>query len=654
MSVSKVLGIGSAVIFISGCQSWQFRDIEKLPPTASIPQESEPGKVDVWYFDGIAGETIHTLTSADSYPNSPNEISELNQLQQLEDRANSYGTLIRGYIEPPVTGEYTFYVSGDDETALWLSGSQNTEAAQQTATTGRATRIEDYDRYSSQTSPTHYLEAGEHYYFEVRHKEGRYNDHFSVAWEGPGISRQVISGDYLHSYAQQLPTAGREMTSEEAYEMGYRVGFFDAERGLTFVPTYPPLDEDNDGLYDNWEIFYGLSPAEPTDANSDDDNDLLSALDEFWSGTNPTKPDTDGDGIPDGYEFAYGLDPRNLSDASVDLDGDGYSVLEEYQAGTAPNDPRDTPIQAANYTAGFVGQYFSGTDFDELIYTRKDQSIQNHWGSGRPSPDMPSNRFSIRWQGWLVPPHDAGTRRYQLTTRTDDGVRLFVNGKLLIDKWKKQSATAYSAEIKVAANERAAITMEYYELLYDATATLTISDGQNGEQLNTAAVVQSLDLATTSNISSREDGITDIYKLRYGLPLLQPIANQVFNNEGVTVLEAYQSGRHPYTLELVSEPESPTTQPAPTEPDTAIVTLSWSAPGTRVDGSSISLSEISHYIINYGPSPDNLYQEVRAESDHTEYTLEGLTEGRWYFTIRVVDTEGLTSQASDTVEFLVQ
>lgn len=47
MSVSKVLGIGSAVIFISGCQSWQFRDIEKLPPTASIPQESEPGKVDV-------------------------------------------------------------------------------------------------------------------------------------------------------------------------------------------------------------------------------------------------------------------------------------------------------------------------------------------------------------------------------------------------------------------------------------------------------------------------------------------------------------------------------------------------------------------------------------------------------------------------------
>ena len=104
----------------------------------------------------------------------------------------------------------------------------------------------------------------------------------------------------------------------------------------------------------------------------------------------------------------------------------------------------------------------------------------------------------------------------------------------------------------------------------------------------------------------------------------------------------------------MSEPESPTTQPAPTEPDTAIVTLSWSAPGTRVDGSSISLSEISHYIINYGPSPDNLYQEVRAESDHTEYTLEGLTEGRWYFTIRVVDTEGLTSQASDTVEFLVQ
>ncbi|MDL0429697.1 PA14 domain-containing protein [Marinobacter sp. TBZ242] len=654
MSISKVLGLGSAVILITGCQSWQFRDIERLPPTAAIPQESEPGKVDVWYFDGISGETVDSLTSAAAYPDSPSEITELNQLENLQNRANNYGTLIRGYIEAPQTGEYTFYVAGDDETQFWLSESENPDLANQIATTGRATAIGDYTRYSSQTSPSMYLETGRRYYFELRHKEGGWDDHFSVAWEGPGTSRQVVSGDYLHSYAQQTPAAEKELTPEEAYETGYRVGFFDAEQGLAFTPDYPPLDADGDGLYDNWEVVYGLSPVDPADANSDQDNDLLNALDEFWSGTDPTNSDTDGDGLPDGYEFAYGLNPRDPSDATVDLDGDGYSVLEEYQAGTDPTDPADTPVQEPEYTGGFVGQYFSGTGFDEFLYTQKDPTIQFNWGSGSPSPDIPNNNFSIRWQGWFVPPHTDGIQSYQLTTRTDDGVRLFVNGELVIDQWKNQSATSYSNELSVGPDERVAITMEYYEAGWDASAAFSVTDQQTGTELDASTVIESLDLTTSPEISSLGDGITDIYKLRYGLPLLQPTADLVLNNEGVTVLEAYQSGLHPYTLETVSEPDAPITETAPTEPATSTVTLNWTAPGTRVDGSSISLSEISHYEINYGQSTDSLDQEVRVEADDTSYTLEGLAQGTWYFTIRVVDTDGLTSQASDTVEVQVQ
>jgi len=654
MSISKVLGVGSAVVLITGCQSWQFRDIEKLPPTASIPEVSEPGKVDVWYFDGITGETVNSLTTSDAYPDSPSEISQLNQLQRLEDRADNYGTLIRGFIKAPATGEYTFYVSGDDETQFWLSETQDPSTALQVATTNQATRIEDYDRYSSQTSPVQFLEAGTQYYFEIRHKEGRYDDHFSVAWEGPGISRQIVGGSHIHSWAPRSPSSAQELTPKEAFEMGYRVGFFDAEQGLAFTPAYPALDEDGDGLYDNWEVINGLNPADPNDANSDQDRDLLSALDEFWTATDPTNPDTDRDGIPDGYEFAYGLDPRDPADATVDLDGDGSSVLEEYQAGTDPNDPNDSPIQEPQYIAGFVGQYFSGTNFDEFIYTQRDPSIQFNWASGSPSPELPSNRFSVRWQGWFVPPHSEGIRSYQFTTRTDDGARLLLNGDTVIDRWIKQSATSYSADINVPSDERLAITMEYYEGLYDATAALTISDMRTGEQLDASVVIESLDLESSPDISSLNDGIPDIYKLRYGLPLLQPSADLVMNNEGITVQEAYESGLHPYTLEIVSEPDAPTTAPAPTEPATSTVTLKWSAPGTRVDGSSIALSEISHYEINYGQSPDSLNREARAEPDETEYTLQDLTQGSWYFTIRVVDTDGLTSQPSDTVSFQIQ
>jgi hypothetical protein len=109
MAAKKILGLGVVVVFLGGCQSWQYRDIEKLPPTAAIPEVSEPGKVDAWYFDGISGNNVQSLIDAEKFPDSPDEITELNQLRRAANRANNYGTLIRGYLEPPATGEYTFY-----------------------------------------------------------------------------------------------------------------------------------------------------------------------------------------------------------------------------------------------------------------------------------------------------------------------------------------------------------------------------------------------------------------------------------------------------------------------------------------------------------------------------------------------------------------
>src|SRR5690554_5238809 len=239
MAAINVLGVCTVVVLLSGCRSWQFRDMEDLPPSAAIPETSEPGKVDAWYVDGISGHY-------------------------------NYGTLIRGFIEPPQTGEYTFYISGDDQTQLWLSDSQNPDGAVQIAST-MSTPLDNFTRYASQTSGVQYLEAGKKYYFEFRHKEGGWDDHFTVAWSGPGISQQVISGSALHSYARKSPDSAPEMTSEDAYNLGYRIGYFDAEQGLSFNSQHPPLDADGDGLYDNWEIVYGLDPSNPADANSDTD-----------------------------------------------------------------------------------------------------------------------------------------------------------------------------------------------------------------------------------------------------------------------------------------------------------------------------------------------------------------------------------------------
>lgn len=93
-------------------------------------------------------------------------------------------------------------------------------------------------------------------------------------------------------------------------------------------------DSDNDGIFDVYEIQFGLSVGS-NDANLDPDGDGLSNLEEFNLGTSPTAADSDGDGLPDGWESANGLNPLT-ADANLDSDGDGFSNLSEYLADRNP------------------------------------------------------------------------------------------------------------------------------------------------------------------------------------------------------------------------------------------------------------------------------------------------------------------------------
>jgi hypothetical protein len=91
------------------------------------------------------------------------------------------------------------------------------------------------------------------------------------------------------------------------------------------------------------------------------------------------------------------------------------------------------------------------------VLVRDDPQIDFNWGWGSPALQIPSDNFSVRWTRTLgLTP---GT--YRFTTATDDGVRLWVNGHLLIDRWWDQPLSAYSGMIYVPGD--ASIKMEYYE-----------------------------------------------------------------------------------------------------------------------------------------------------------------------------------------------
>jgi hypothetical protein len=114
------------------------------------------------------------------------------------------------------------------------------------------------------------------------------------------------------------------------------------------------------------------------------------------------------------------------------------------------------------------GEYFTNRYLTGLpTVVRDDPAVYFNWFYGSPAPVIGSDEFSVRWTRTIT--LDPGVYRFQ--TGIDDGVRLWVNGHLLIDQWKDQASADYSATIYLAGD--VSIKMEYYENRGMAVAQLT-------------------------------------------------------------------------------------------------------------------------------------------------------------------------------------
>uniref|UniRef100_UPI00378343F0 GEVED domain-containing protein n=1 Tax=Prosthecobacter sp. TaxID=1965333 RepID=UPI00378343F0 len=159
------------------------------------------------YWTGIAGSSVSNLTSSASYPNSPTGSDYRTSFTAPTDWADNMGQRMRGWVYPPVSGEYTFWVSGDDETQLFLSTDATAANAALIARVPTWTSSLAWTTFPEQKSVKITLEAGKPYYIEALMKEGSGGDNLAAAWELPGTSTGpvVIAGQYLAPWSATPP-----------------------------------------------------------------------------------------------------------------------------------------------------------------------------------------------------------------------------------------------------------------------------------------------------------------------------------------------------------------------------------------------------------------------------------------------------------------
>ncbi len=300
-----------------------------LPPTGSIVRD--------WWL-GIPGSSVSSLTSNSAYPDNPDGSELLTSFEGPTDWAENYGSRVYGFLYPPVSGDYTFWIATDDGSELWLSSDHDAANASLIASVPSWASPRQWDKFPEQQSATISLQAGQVYYIEVIHKEGAVLDNLAVAWQYPGQSQVVIDGAFLSpvgTLANQDPSIVNpgDQTSTESDVVNLSISASDPDGdsliyGALNLPTGLSIDSNNGNISGTLSAagVFAVSITVNDGNGGQDSASFTWTVDTLPPVNNP--PSLTNPGAQSGFEG----DSVNLALVASDLDGDSLT----YGAGGLP------------------------------------------------------------------------------------------------------------------------------------------------------------------------------------------------------------------------------------------------------------------------------------------------------------------------------
>ena len=164
----------------------------------------------------------------------------------------------------------------------------------------------------------------------------------------------------------------------------------------------------------------------------------------------------DSGNLMDSRSFSAIANVPNISAvASTDPNPLDFSAIPSYFSAST-----SSSISTNGNGTGLQAQYYQGKNFTDLKASQVDSTINFNWANSAPNTMLGSDNYSIRWAGQVQPKF---SDTYTFYTRSDDGIRLWVNGQLLINHWSDHKETEDAGSITLRAGEKYDIQLEYYE-----------------------------------------------------------------------------------------------------------------------------------------------------------------------------------------------
>ncbi len=203
---------------------------------------------------------------------------KLSILTTAQDVSDNYSRRLTSYLKPQVTGDYTFWIAGDDDCRLYLSTDGYQANKVLISAVNGWTYFQSWDSSNIVKSVSIPLVAGKVYWIEAQQVEGGGGDHVSVAWAGPGISRVAIPSTVLvptaaginftvptGSFANTAPTitdVTNKTTSEDTSSSAIAFTVGDSETAAASLPV--SASSANAALVPNGNIVLSGSGASRT------------------------------------------------------------------------------------------------------------------------------------------------------------------------------------------------------------------------------------------------------------------------------------------------------------------------------------------------------------------------------------------------------